>query len=1143
MPSHQDSLPASKPQSAVQNFLSLVSKIQAGTTRRSENDLSTKLAAVLGELGLHPVLDTSVAATGGRKRPDILAYVSEEDADLVLAAEVVIEAKKPEDLLGFANVSDVLVSEHFWTDKTFPYLRDNLSRVQYFVLTTFEKFGVVSITPEIRRLLAEAVRSKDLQCRPLRSLVRENCTEFFLGDRRNNAQGLWVDWLNTHIRPEVLAPPPLSEVRNSIPVENQQGLELFAAQLAAFAAGVSDGHLRNAGLYHSISARMPRSLEALPPEVKRDLLIFLMAQHHGLSVAGAQTLAVERFDEALDEFIAASIHSLISRCFALKAIEDAFCIHEEEPLIQPEHWLFAPNAYEGLVASEIRAQAFARIRRLAQAENPVIARFAQFGFFFDWIETYIDPVIFRSLLEIFAVHDFTNVEGDVLGRFYELYAQEINRTRRKALGQYYTPLPVVQFIWWLVERVLLERNATDLATVLDPAMGSGTFLSHGARILASANVPDFWRKLTGFDISPQVMGIAHVNLYMAVLSQLTPGQANDVAGLQIYTTDALDHRNGKRLREILPLVMEPDQIAFIEQQIALSSEAKQGGTFYVVIGNPPYRNNSDLTLTQAAERFPRLLSLSATRARARERQIRDDYAWFFAAADHYIEDSGLICYIVSDSFATHISYRHFREAVLRYYRVRALVRLGGSVFPDVGYRMTFAIILLERRADPLEDLTTIETIPVTDLRHLIEDASQAILSTDADPRFQLMREIIAGREPFVITGQHVPDPGTNYAFYSHTGVTERVRKDGLVIHDRSPNRIFVHKWPGLITAFDSLFKSNTRREIESRISELFRICGDRSTSRDGLSTAVAEWGVANGFDAAEIDRLIGIALQIRQSNLRFDSRKVKRSFSGSMAVNAKWYPPKENTHYIYYEPALHIPRNVNAGKRVGWGTMEQWREPESHQISPKLIYSTASRIEHGYKGFVVRDEWYVKLHGGTRQQFHYTGLENPIESHRADRLPNNLTDVGLHLASQLTPDGTITDAILYYIAAVCNSSIASDLLVEIASAVPLHIRQPKQPTAIRHVQRVVELARSACLLGEIAFHLPAVDGVIPESMISNTITSEILSDLGITRTEIVKRGFRPEIILRPSDDSEGRLAAHLDRIEDEIDTLLIQVYS
>jgi hypothetical protein len=90
---------------AVARFTSLAEKVAGGTTARSENDLSSNLSALLKSIGLATVIDTSVSATG-RKRPDILAYVSPEDADLVLPAEIVFEAKKPEETAAFSDLSE-----------------------------------------------------------------------------------------------------------------------------------------------------------------------------------------------------------------------------------------------------------------------------------------------------------------------------------------------------------------------------------------------------------------------------------------------------------------------------------------------------------------------------------------------------------------------------------------------------------------------------------------------------------------------------------------------------------------------------------------------------------------------------------------------------------------------------------------------------------------------------------------------------------------------------------------------------------------------------------------------------------------------------------------------------------------------------
>ena len=40
-------------------------------------------------------------------------------------------------------------------------------------------------------------------------------------------------------------------------------------------------------------------------------------------------------------------------------------------------------------------------------------------------------------------------------------------------------------------------------------------------------------------------------------------------------------------------------------------------------------------------------------ARAQDRNIRDDYAWFFAAADHYTTERGLIAFVVIRAASIH----------------------------------------------------------------------------------------------------------------------------------------------------------------------------------------------------------------------------------------------------------------------------------------------------------------------------------------------------------------------------------------------------------------------------------------------------------------------------------------------------------
>ena len=302
-----------------------------------------------------------------------------------------------------------------------------------------------------------------------------------------------------------------------------------------------------------------------------------------------------------------------------------YCVEDADPLVEQHLWIFAVDGYDGVSPERIRTDVFGRVRELKDSDNPVVAHLVKYGFFFDWIESFIDSILFRSLFETLATHDFSEIEGDLLGRFYELYAQQTNRHRRRALGQYYTPLPIVEFMWQQSIKLAKQRGKSESLTVLDPAMGSATFLAEGARVLSEESIERFWERLVGFDVSAQILGIAYVNLYMAVLSRVTTSTALEVDDLRLYATDTLDYENKNHLKELLPFITSEAHQLFLEQRVAISTKAKLERSYRLVIGNPPYKNNSDLTLAQVAVRFPRLLHSSVEHGGAQLRNIRDDY--------------------------------------------------------------------------------------------------------------------------------------------------------------------------------------------------------------------------------------------------------------------------------------------------------------------------------------------------------------------------------------------------------------------------------------------------------------------------------------------------------------------------------------
>ncbi|WP_353061944.1 N-6 DNA methylase [Tunturibacter psychrotolerans] len=1119
--------------SAVTRFLALVKKVEAATTARSENDLSANLASCLQALGLSTVLDTS-SPGGMRKRPDILGYVRSEDADLVLPAEIVIESKKPNELSDYATITDAVNSGWFWAEKTVPYIRENLTRIQYFVVTTFTSFAIVTISEELRRGFIEWVAGED---ESLRSAVRANTTTFHLCSPHHQ-QSQWQSWLESHFEPTRIAPVPISTIISAFSVESRRDLESFAGELAGFAAGNDD--ISSSGLFESVRTRLPASYELLEGTTKRDLHIFLMTQYPGMKQTAVETLAKEHPQEVVSDFVAASIHSLIGRLFAFKVIEDKFCVSETDPLIDADHWIFRTTRYDRKASEEIRKALFRSLRDLKDSELLAIRRFAEYGFFFDWIEDYVDPTLLRRLIEMIGSRNFESLEGDLLGRFFELYAQKINRTKRRALGQYYTPQPVVEVIWSLVVNLVHERGVENTVNVLDPGMGSGTFLTEGVRQLAKSGVPRFWDRLSGFDLSAQVLGIAYVNLYVAILSQLDRNQAEQVGDLHVYATDALDPRNGQYLKQILPLIPDENYKNFIEERIRISAEVKQNGTFTVVIGNPPYRNNSNRTLSQMALVFPALFESSMENSRAQEINPRDDYAWFFGAADFYVRESGIIAFIVSDSFAQKRSYRYFRQDLLRRYHIRHLIRLGGQVFQDVGPRIDFVIVVLEKRSVALAAPNELETHPYIDLRGLTTGVAQNILGTELDPRFLLMQAVSSGERSLPEPVMDSPRKSLNYSLYPVSPIIDRVRLNSLPLFEKKVERIFESKWPGLVTAFDEFFKAGSSIELETRMTTFFELCNRPRLGGPAFTAAVERWGGENAIDEDKYERLCQLAHQVRQRGLAFVASNIKRALDGAMPNNVRWYPPRRNSVFVYYEVRLDIPRNENEGRVVGWGTMQQWREPLSHIISPKLIYTTASKPQYGLKAFVVDDEWYVKKHGGMSQQYNYTGLVNQSQARRMDGSPNNLNQGGLRLLERLQEANLPMNALNFYVAAIYNSEIASEFLEEASSGTPFAIRIPSS----NQLEIARDLACAGNRMRDIFWLQHIVEG--SEQVEASSLAQfepDILDSVGLVKQTIQSRGFRSRETYAIPTSLNLRIQDQTGPIQEEIDRLASELYS
>ncbi|WP_224268648.1 Eco57I restriction-modification methylase domain-containing protein [Haloprofundus salinisoli] len=162
---------------------------------------------------------------------------------------------------------------------------------------------------------------------------------------------------------------------------------------------------------------------------------------------------------------------------------------------------------------------------------------------------------------IFSVlkFDFSAVEGDPLGDLYQRY---FDPETRKALGEFYTPQEVVDYI---MDGVGYDMGIHD-ERLIDPSCGSGTFLVEAVEryiedVERYNDDPDWEEHLTrlctrphivGLDIHPFAVLMAQIRFMVAILPKYREAKRSNgdftIRRLPIFRTDSL--RNERELSGI-----------------------------------------------------------------------------------------------------------------------------------------------------------------------------------------------------------------------------------------------------------------------------------------------------------------------------------------------------------------------------------------------------------------------------------------------------------------------------------------------------------------------------------------------------------------------------------------------------------------
>jgi type I restriction-modification system DNA methylase subunit len=310
-------------------------------------------------------------------------------------------------------------------------------------------------------------------------------------------------------------------------------------------------------------------------------------------------------------------------------------------------------------------------------------------------------------------YDFSAIDADVLGSMYEQYLGHIlkktpkratvqeTRQHRKAMGIYYTPKYIVDYIVKNTVGALLKekpyREAIDLK-ILDPACGSGSFLIRAFEEMDSylkekrsqkGEEFDYFRRmeilnrnLYGVDLDKQAVEIAQLNLLLKALEQrqLLPVLKNIRQGNSLIsdTEEELKKYFGKDWQSKHPFNWEGEY-----------PEAFKDGGFDVIIGNPPYVRADEL-LGQDKNFW--LSKFNSPYGKF------DIYFLFIEKAINLLKEGGRLGFIVSNKFLAGDAGQKLRIFILNNCAIEQILDVSNiSVFKEASIYPT--IIILRKEGD------------------------------------------------------------------------------------------------------------------------------------------------------------------------------------------------------------------------------------------------------------------------------------------------------------------------------------------------------------------------------------------------------------------------------------------------------------
>lgn len=330
-----------------------------------------------------------------------------------------------------------------------------------------------------------------------------------------------------------------------------------------------------------------------------------------------------------------------------------------------------------------------------------------------WIvDSLADIFLHCNVEEILKTYGRSTRMNNPIIHFYETFLSEYDPKERKKRGVWYTPEPVVNFIVRAVDEILktefnLASGLADTAKttikiknpttdrrykdgyittekevhrvqILDPATGTGTFLSHVIKhvyqdfegmqgIWSNYVEKDLIPRLNGFELLMASYAMAHLQLNLLLSETGYKPQGSNQERLKVYLTNSLEESH-------------PDTGTLFANW--LSTEAneanyiKRDTPVMCVIGNPPYNVSS----SNKGQWILDLIVDYKKNLNEKKINLDDDYIKFIRYGQHFIDKNGegILAYISNNSFIDGVTHRQMRQELLKSFDKIYIIDLHGS---------------------------------------------------------------------------------------------------------------------------------------------------------------------------------------------------------------------------------------------------------------------------------------------------------------------------------------------------------------------------------------------------------------------------------------------------------------------------------